>query len=153
MYQCKEAFRLMQYQEENNPNSPIEWLWNSRDGVTPFTVCARDGDALMDHINRQDDIFAIQYVPNIGQRVFIDLTEEVAYSYLRKCIDRWWTSTAKTGMEFRLRYTTREGAFAALLSSALGDVERRQPDVVVVDAPMQRRFVEQREARRRELCA
>ena len=38
MYLHKEAFRLMQYQDEHDPNASIEWLWNSRDGVTPFVI-------------------------------------------------------------------------------------------------------------------
>ncbi len=149
--QHKESFRLMQYQDENDPDGPIEWLWNSRDGVTPFMISSREpGDLLLKHINWQDDILAFQYVPGIGQRVFIDLTEKAGRSYLRLRIERRWELGGNLSM--KSRYQTKQSAFDVLLPDTLKRVEGHGPDIVVVDYEMQRKFVVEREERRAKLA-
>lgn len=142
-----EAFSLMQYQDENDPEGPIEWLWNSRDGVSPFIIGAREGEGLLRHTNWQDDIYAPQYVPNIGQRVFIDMTREAAERYLRNKIDRQWDKDE----EMRDRWGSKVDAFEKLLERMLLEVERRAPDIAVVSLAMQRQFVAEREIRRAAL--
>ena len=48
-YNHKEAFCLMQYQCEKCGG--LEYLWNSRDGVTPFMLGCIKCDGMMQHIN------------------------------------------------------------------------------------------------------
>jgi hypothetical protein len=38
-----EAFKLMKY--VNNVDGYVEWIWNSRDGITPFTISDLRADA------------------------------------------------------------------------------------------------------------
>lgn len=77
-----EAFMLMTYQCETC--GAIEQLWNSRDGVTPFTVACQICYGTMRHINWRGDIFTPEYVPQPGQRVFINVPSE-----LRVVLARW----------------------------------------------------------------
>ncbi len=154
----KEAFRLMQYQDEDDPSAEIEWLWNSRDGVTPFMIGPRgNGDdegaaGFMKHINWQDDILALQYVPNVGQRVFIDLTREAAELYCTRKVARQWAMTDKDAEQYgwnpRKRWSSQTEMLGALLPDALIEADRGAPDVVVCTPEMQRRFVREREERR-----
>lgn len=151
-----EAFALMQYQDPGNPQGPIEWIWNSRDGVTPFIVRERDGNTMLQHIHFGDDIFAPQYVPNIGQRVFIDLTEEKARQYNDKRCETMWErgpTYEHDDMNPRTRYQSLEEMKEALLPSMLEGVEKREPDIVVCTPALQLAFLEQREERRRGLTA
>jgi hypothetical protein len=72
--QYKEAFCLMLYR--CNLCGTIEVLWNSRDGVTPFSICCsqchRENEfPQMIHIGWQLDICKQDYKPFEGQRVFI----------------------------------------------------------------------------------
>lgn len=147
MYQHKEAYCLMQYRAEDG-TGPIEWLWNSRDGVTPFIIGSPDRKVTLQHFNFQDDIPAPMYVPNIGQRVFVDLTEAKAREYLRARVDRQWDTDGQYAM--KNNWDTKEEAFEALLDGSLRDVREGGPDIVVVDAEMQERFICERETRRNQ---
>jgi len=77
-----EAYCLMKYQ--CGKCQTIEELWNSRDGVTPFIIGCRKCDGSMQHIDWQDDRRVPHYVPQPGQRVFIDLPES-----LKEPLVRW----------------------------------------------------------------
>ena len=138
----KNAFRLMQYQKEKQPDAAIEWIWNSREGVTPFYVSSRTNDGPdLQHINWQDDILALQYVPNIGQRVFIDLTEEKAREYVQARVDREWDKDGEWSMQ--KQYESKDKAFESLFAHAMESVERGGPDIIVVNEESQREFVRQ----------
>lgn len=131
-----EAFCLMAYQAEGAPESPIEWIWNSRDGVTPFIVHSGDDDGVpLQHVEWERDIYAPRYAPSIGQRVFIDLTREAGERYLRARIDRQWESMSE-------RWATPAEAYEALIGGVIEAVDKRQPNVVVADERMQRAFWE-----------
>jgi hypothetical protein len=77
-----EAYRLMKYVSE--ADGRVEWLWNSRDGVTPFMIidnlgCARGLPAskgfrkpVMTHEDWQEDAFVPNFVPPVGMRIFVD---------------------------------------------------------------------------------
>ena len=92
-----EAFALMKYR--NPASGRIEWLWNSRDGVTPFGIddplCpelaknryrermrARDfkveeepDPASMSHVDWHEDVFLPNFVPTEGTRIFMSWAE------------------------------------------------------------------------------
>lgn len=69
-YRQVEAFCLMRYASADG--EIVEWIWNSRDGVTPFTVRSRDGSAELTHIDWQHDIRNPYYRPRPGERVFVN---------------------------------------------------------------------------------
>lgn len=66
-----EGFCLMKYCRRDG--SGIEWIWNSRDGVTPFALAhTREGLA---HADFHEDTFCPNFVPPIGMRVFMSWTD------------------------------------------------------------------------------
>lgn len=92
-----EAFSMMKYQ--NKVTGRIEWIWNARDGVTPFTVddpLCPEGDRarfqkrmadgkvdrqkepdpnVMAHTDIFEDAFIPNYVPTDGTRIFMSWGE------------------------------------------------------------------------------
>lgn len=80
--QYREAFSRMKYRTEDGAYQ--EWIWNSRDGITPHRVLATGTTVLQTHVDWQDDIFDPFYVPLVGERVFVDLTIERARHFRRK---------------------------------------------------------------------
>jgi len=136
-----EAFCLMQYQCEDG-KGPIEWIWNSRDGVTPFTVRSPDGDGLSQHIDWGCDVYAPHYVPSIGQRVFVDLTDARCRELTdARCRYMW----ARHTDYFPGRsWATVDEMIAEILPTELESVGKGAPDVVVCDERMQAEFVARR---------
>lgn len=86
-YKHAEAFMLMRYEGAGGRR---EWIWNSRDGITPFAVHSADGTAELQHGNWHLDRCEPQYVPAIGTRVFVGLTEELARPLATEYVDRHW---------------------------------------------------------------
>lgn len=70
-----EAFMLMKYASDDQ--GVVEFIWNSRDGVTPFVVSSREGVELH-HVEWHNDRYWPDYLPPLGSRIFVDLTEERA---------------------------------------------------------------------------
>jgi len=81
-----DAFRLMRYEGAGGRR---EWIWNSRDGVTPFVVPAMDGGELT-HGNWHLDRYEPHYVPAVGSRVFVDATEESMRPEAEEYVEKWW---------------------------------------------------------------
>lgn len=71
-----EAFCLMTYKCMAELCGNEEELWNTRDGVTPFTIDCKVCGSEAQHIDFQKDQFAPDYEPYEGQRIFIDMLEE-----------------------------------------------------------------------------
>lgn len=75
-----EAFMLMTYRD---PRGRTEKIWNSRDGITPFSILVpeqqgRDPEPgekpiFMSHINFRDDVRMENLVPRVGMRIFTDI--------------------------------------------------------------------------------
>lgn len=80
----REAYALMLYRSESTGRE--EWLWNSRDGVTPFIISDAEDGSKMRHADFWRDVCAPFYVPPIGSRIFVDLTETRA----RAIAVRWY---------------------------------------------------------------
>jgi len=76
-YKHKEAFCLMQYQCETC--KMIEVVWNSRDGVSPFSIpCCKKKNGyqctgVMSHVNWHQDRRLKHIRMKDGQRYFVDL--------------------------------------------------------------------------------
>jgi hypothetical protein len=74
-----------------------EIIWNSRDGVTPFSLTLRNGKSATHH-DWQNDRYAPHYEPLPGDRIFVDLTRERALELAQANIARW------TGTEMQTKY-------------------------------------------------
>lgn len=81
-----EAFCLMKY---STKDGEVEWIWNSRDGVTPFIVRSRSGKE-MTHVDWHLDRYLPNYKPAPGERIFVDLTLTKATEWARARIERDW---------------------------------------------------------------
>lgn len=69
-YNHDEAYCLMTYKCQECKRTEV--LWNSRDGVTPFIINCEKCNGQMQHVNWNQDVRNKNYIPKIGQRVFID---------------------------------------------------------------------------------
>lgn len=69
--QFAEAYMLMKY---TNKSGEIEWIWNSRDGVSPFGLQSKDGNDHLTHADWHEDAFVPNFVPPVGMRIFVDMT-------------------------------------------------------------------------------
>ena len=83
-YNHMEAFCLMLYRCETC--KAIEVIWNSRDGVTPFTAGCRVCGGSMLHEAWQFDVCMPDYKPYSGQRVFVSITMDWARRYAEKMV-------------------------------------------------------------------
>jgi len=101
-HQHAEAFKLMKYRDTAGNE---EIIWNSRDGVTPFIVTSRHGFEAQ-HVDWNKDTYAPDYAPKPGDRIFVDLTIDVAIEFARKRVAESWEHP---------KYPMREhGTFALL---------------------------------------
>lgn len=129
-----EAFCLMLYR--NRETGREEWLWNSRDGVVPFGIPdAEDGGEMM-HADWFRDVRAPFFVPPIGSRIFVDMTEENA---ARKAA-QWYERLANDPdcrEAFLERCGDREAAIAACAAQMM---QPGAPDILVVNAAIQETF-------------
>lgn len=78
-----------------------ETIWNSRDGVTPFSIsCPKCGGSLLHKGPWRADAFAPYHVPAAGSRIFTDLTLDVARVLARRqaADPRWYTLAKEQGM-------------------------------------------------------
>lgn len=116
----------------------IEWLWNSRDGVTPFCIMSRDRKHEMTHVDWQFDIRIPHYVPLVGERIFVDMTYEAARSYAAALVGRSWNAPATP---MNAMFGTKDEAIDHFTQSNMGG-GGGQPDIVVVDAAMRDGFSE-----------
>jgi hypothetical protein len=133
-----EAFCLMQYEckpresrfgAEPRPGcGTVEWIWNSRDGVTPFGVDCRacGGEAL--HARWGEDQYAPGHMPPIGSRMFVDLTEERAKQLAAATARRYWDTYPPS----REQFATVDDLAAMLAREYGADLASGQPDLVVV---------------------
>jgi len=71
----KEAYRLMKY--VNPEDGFIEWIWNSRDGISPFMTLDKRNGGMMQHVDWHEDMFIPNFVPAIGSRIFMNLDVEI----------------------------------------------------------------------------
>lgn len=134
-YNHAEAFCLMRY--ESDDHKTIEYIWNSRDGVTPFCVMAKDNKTMMSHTNWQCDECRPDHQPKTGDRIFIDMTECKAEIYREQ---QWhcWLDDPSLRKELLEKYKTKE-AFIHRRSP----IQKGEPDIIYfhVDTPPQSKVV------------
>lgn len=95
-YEHAEAFCLMLYASDDQRER--EFLWNSRDGVTPFMISSRVTGQMMSHVQFRLDERRPDFVPPDGMRVFVDATKELIEPSLRRYVDRCWSSPGYTAI-------------------------------------------------------
>lgn len=128
-----EAFALMQYecQSRSNPFGSkvgcgnVEIIWNSRDGVTPFGVDCRACGGEATHVRWAQDVYAPDHTPELGSRMFVDLTPDRRRSLARKTAERYW----ETYPPSREQFATVDD-LAEMLGSH--EVTPGEPDLIVV---------------------
>lgn len=119
-YEHKEAFCLMLYRDSAGNE---EWIWNSRDGVTPFCIESKHGLEAQ-HVEWSRDRFVPDHKPKAGDRVFVDLTIEKAREYRTRFVEQFWDK----GMHEH--YPSREEAIEILAQADLGHGGGGAPDIV-----------------------
>ncbi|MFN6572394.1 hypothetical protein [Dendronalium sp. ChiSLP03b] len=112
-YHHKEAFCLMKYAAEDG--SEVEWIWNSRDGVTPFCVSNRAGDKMLQHVNWHLDRRILDYQPMPCERIFVGLSLEKAKQRAQRRIEHFWDRDDCA--HIREMYGTKENAVEGLIDS------------------------------------
>lgn len=114
VYQHREAFCLMKYAALDG--SEVEWIWNSRDGVTPYAISNRAKTKEMRHVDWQLDRRILNYQPSPCERVFVDLTEERAREYATRRVELWWNNP-----EYPIshQYKSKEEAIAHVTAGLL----------------------------------
>lgn len=104
----------MKYATEDG--SEVEWLWNSRDGVTPFCISNRAGDKMMNHVQWELDRRLLNYQPLPGERIFIDLTREIAQQWAEQRVENNWNRPEYPLSE---HFQTREEAIDSFMQEYL----------------------------------
>lgn len=90
-----EAFRLMKYASKDG--SEVEWIWNSRDGVTPFIVHSRSGTEIH-HVDWHLDFRLPNYNPLPGERIFVNMTDGMADLLARSFVEKNWEELQSLGL-------------------------------------------------------
>lgn len=153
-YQHGEAFCLMKY--TNEQTGEVEWLWNSRDRVTPFTIAARgrgpapitDKTAFLSHADWNEDVRIPNFVPPVGMRIFVDMTRERAEEHAR----RFFGKHGEAMMEQypHLREMGEAKLIAAKIDECMGPEGKGAPDIVEVTPELQAVFQERAAAAHRK---
>jgi len=115
----------MEYRSDDGRE--VEYIWNSRDGVTPFTVTSRRGTELT-HANWSGDRRIPDFVPQPGSRIFVDLTLEKAREYAERTIARYWDEDTSPIKEM---FASQDEAIERLTASSLA--QPGTPDTIVVE--------------------
>ncbi|YAG16969.1 hypothetical protein NSTC745_06354 [Nostoc sp. DSM 114161] len=113
----------MKYAAEDG--SEVEWIWNSRDGVTPFCVSNRTGDKMLQHVDWHLDRRIFDYQPMPCERIFVDLSPDRARQRAERTIEHYWNRDDCA--HIRQLFGTKEKAIEGLLAeSRVGEA----PDLV-----------------------
>lgn len=132
-----EAFCLMRYTDmEGN----VEVIWNSRDGVTPFIVHSPAG-LESQHTNWHLDEYAPLYVPDVGERIFVDMTEQMARAIARRRIEQYWSHPEWPASKM---FASKEAGVEVLYEDYYGN--GRAPALIEVTEGIREQLVERRRA-------
>jgi hypothetical protein len=116
----------MRYRSLDDPGD-VEEVWNSRDGITPYTILMRSGSTGT-HADWATMVPRPDYQPPAGSRVFVDLTPEIARANAGAYVKRIWDDQGAEGMLARQDYKSADDMLAALIS----DIKPGEPALVEV---------------------
>ncbi|MFL6138836.1 MAG: hypothetical protein ACJ74O_13685 [Frankiaceae bacterium] len=123
-YEHPEAYCLMTYQAIDGET---EVIWNSRDGVTPYVIGLRSGKEAR-HVNWPSDRCVPDYLPPLGSRIFVDLTEARARQLARANAERLWATYPPSHQQF----ATVDDLAEMLAGEYLKSVGDGAPDLIEV---------------------
>ena len=113
-FKHNDSFRLMQYTCQKCGH--IEFIWNGRDNVSPFSVeCSKCQKGGMNHTNWHLDRQIPDYKPPTGSRYFVDYTPERAELAANKILD------AAIGTRYEVKGGEREKIKEKLIEQFLTD--------------------------------
>lgn len=127
IFMHKEAFCLMKYASIDG--QIVEWIWNSRDGVTPYGIMDRTGEVELFHVQWNMDVLIIGYRPLPGERVFVSVDEHSLTNSINRQIEAWWDEGE---FPMRLRYPNRTTAFLEIKDARKEEIGRA-PRVVAAE--------------------
>ena len=107
----------------------VEWVWNSRDGVTPFLIDCRACAGTAAHTNWRMDEYRRDYRPQVGERIFVDTTEEDSLQAAEAAFQRGKGTP----------YEVPENLHADWVRRAAADMPQGDPKLIVVIASRQER--------------
>lgn len=142
-YNHTEAFCVMKYASRDGRE--VEYLWNSRDGVTPYIVIARDGVTELRHVDWNLDCQEPDRIPEVGERIFIDYAGQYA---LDREIERARSYLCHNSEElkwlarrFSLPAEDVDSVALALAKRSLLGMAEPQPSVITVTPEIQAVFI------------
>lgn len=130
-----EAFCLMHYASRDG--SVTEVLWNSRDGVTPFCITAKDGKTELTHVDWGADKFAPGHKLMPGDRYFGPLTRGAAEKYALARIE------SMDGTPYEVQGEERAYLFKQIVEEMLKD---ETPDILVFQGDEEQKQYEELKA-------
>lgn len=107
----------------------VEWIWNSRDGVTPFLVDCRECGGVAAHTMREVDGYERHHKARAGERIFVDATAEDSLRAAEVAFQR-----AKG-----TPYEIPEDAHAAWVQRTAAEIPTGSPKLVLVTNRRMRR--------------
>jgi hypothetical protein len=117
-----------------------ELIWNSRDGVTPFGIGSKaPGKSMLEHVAWKEDKCNPLHVPEVGERVFVDLTLERAMELRNLYVQAMWDHP---DYPMHVRWRSMEEAVSDLAWGDYMSFWPHSPDVVVVDRDLHYFFKE-----------
>lgn len=136
-HQHAEAFCLMKYRADHRQLEEI--VFNSRDGVTPFTITMRDGTPGT-HVDWRGDAYSPDHRPRVGERIFVDLTEERAGELTRNNAEQMWERPRDVDVSYSVRdeYESVEQLAAYLFEALTAEIARHAPDLIEVTEELAR---------------
>ena len=141
-YNHGEAFMLMKYVGDRSGR--VEWLWNSRDGVTPFGILPQGMEApqiigrceMFQHTDWAGDVRIPRFVPPVGMRIFIGHTRETA----RAAAERFYEKVGRQMIADNPHL--KAIGEAELMRRKIEDIYKdgEGPNIVTVDAALYEHF-------------
>lgn len=97
----REAFCLMKYMTDDKTEK--EFLWNSRDGVTPFVIHSATSGKKMMHVEWQNDLYAPNHRPKAGDRIFVDCLPEHIRDQAVAYVEKHWDAEDLDGLGLQMK--------------------------------------------------
>jgi hypothetical protein len=138
----KEGFALMRYC--TGDRSHCELIWNSRDAITPFCIWSRDGRE-MTHVDWQSDKYLPYHVPEVGDRIFMSMTEDLIRDRADRYVEKFWNDP---DIPMSRMYPSKEIAAAHFVRAWVDDWGGESPTVVEVTPELQAVFAQRARAAR-----
>lgn len=133
-----EGFAITLYASEDG--SEIEAIWNSRDGAVPLQVAVRDPNVEMTLARLVGgDPIAPLHVPNIGDRIWVDMTQEIAFRLAEGLVEMYWEAAVEGGPNLQSKFPDKVAAAEAVAAEWVGG-----PDIAVVTPALQRALLRRR---------